>query len=914
MRKGLLVLLYLVVPGSFLFAQLKLSHLLCENKPDPLSIDAAQPGLSWQLELADTPGTAGRGLTQTAFEIRVAAEKQDLGNTGKLVWSSGRQQSDQSVQVPYAGKPLAAGGLYYWQVRAWDNKGHTSAWSGIHSWRMGLLQPADWKAEWITPGYAEDSILRPSPLFRRQFNTAKKIRSAVLYVTAHGLYEAWLNGSRIGDDCLTPGWTSYNKRLQYQVYDVTTLIKKGNNAIGAMLGSGWYRGTLAWAGNNDRYGRTTGLLMQLQLTYTDGSKENICTDSSWHSSTGAVVYSEIYNGEIIDARKEKPGWTRPGYDGKDWSGVKILNAGYDNLVATWNEPVKKHETFRPQRIFKTPSGDLIADFGQNLVGWVNIKVKGPQGDSVKVYHAEILDKSGNFYTENLRKAKQEDIYILSGKGEESFEPHFSWQGFRYVRVEGFPGTLTPADLEATAIYSDMPLTGTFQCSDSLLNQLQHNIVWGQKGNFLDVPTDCPQRDERLGWTGDAQVFCRTAAFNRQVNNFFAKWLQDVAADQFSSGAVPHVVPNVLGANDGGSAGWSDVATIVPWTMYLVYGDKKILAAQYASMKAWVGYMENNSHEYLWNKGGHFGDWLSYWPDNHGERAALTDSYLIAQAFFAHSVQLVINAAAVLGKDEDVKKYTGLLQQVKTAFLREYATPGGRMVSNTQTAYVLALEFDLLPEDVRASAARRLVDNIKDYNDHLTTGFLGTPYLCHVLSRFGHTDVAYRLLLQQSYPSWLYPVKMGATTIWERWDGQKPDSTFQDAAMNSFNHYAYGAIGDWMYRVMAGIDTYEDQPGYKKIKIKPHPGGGLTYANADLQTYYGVVSCHWKQENGRFIADIVVPPNTSAAICLPGTPEKITEGGAGLTSRSDIKVSGQDKEETGYTMLETGSGHYHFEVE
>jgi alpha-L-rhamnosidase len=776
---------------------------------------------------------------------------------------------------------------------------------------MGLLRSSDWKAQWIEPGYTEDPELRSSPLFRKEFTLHKKLRSAIAYITCHGLYEAFLNGRRIGDFCLTPGWTSYNKRLQYQAYDVTSLLKDGSNAVGAMLGNGWYRGYLAWGGQHNIYGKNLGLLFQLELTYSDGTTDVVFSDGSWKSSTGAVIYSEIYNGEIADARKEKPGWSAVGYNDHDWSGVNVPGTGTDHLVATWNEPVKKHEVFKPQRIFRTPAGELVVDFGQNLVGWVRLTVSGHAGDSVKLFHAEVLDKKGNFYTENLRRAKQEDIYVLKGGGEETFEPHFTWQGFRYVRVEGFPGDLKPENLQATALYSDMPLTGTFTCSNPLLNQLQHNIVWGQKGNFLDVPTDCPQRDERLGWTGDAQVFSRTASFNRNVDNFFAKWLRDVAADQFTSGAVPHVVPNVLGKNDGGSAGWSDVATIVPWNMYLAYGDKRILEAQYASMKDWVGYMESKSNNYLWNTGDHFGDWLSYIPEHNRERAAITDQYLIAQAFFAHSTQLVINAAQVLGNQEDVAKYTDLLHHVKDAFLREYATPDGRLVCNTQTAYVLALEFDLLPEDVRQAAVQRLVDNIKDYDNHLTTGFLGTPYLCHVLSRFGRTDVAYTLLLQETYPSWLYPVKMGATTIWERWDGEKPDSTFEDAGMNSFNHYAYGAIGDWMYRVSAGIDTYASDPGYKKIKIMPHPGGKLDYVDADLETYYGPVSSHWKQQDGRFILDATIPVNTTADIYIPASAAgAVKESGVALADHPEIKVLRQEGD---YVVVETGSGNYHFEV-
>ena len=896
-------------------------HLLCENLPDPIAIDASQPRLSWQLEAFATAKKAERGIFQSAYEIRVVGDDA----SGGAVWSSGRVASDQSVHVLYAGQPLQSGRRYKWQVRVWDGQGKASHWSSAAWFRMALLNTSDWKAQWIEPGYVEDA-LRPSPLFRKKFTIGRKLRSAVVYITAHGLYEASINGKRIGDAVLTPGWTSYNKRLQYQAYDVTSLLQQGDNAVGVMLGSGWYRSHLAWQNQHDVYGKTLGLLFQLQLSYTDGSTETVVSDGSWKSSTGEIVYSEVYNGETIDARKVRSGWTTVGFDDADWSGVRLSGAGLDNLVATWNEPVRKHEVLHPVRIFKTPAGELVADFGQNMVGWVHIKASGAAGDSIKIFHAEVLDKFGNFYTTNLRAAKQEDVYVLRGGGEESFEPHFTWQGFRYIRVEGYPGELKPEDLYATALYSDMPKTGSFSCSDPMLNQLQHNIEWGQRGNFLDVPTDCPQRDERLGWTGDAQVFSRTASFLRNVDNFFAKWLRDVAADQFSNGAVPHVIPNVLGKNDGGSTGWSDVATIVPWNMYLAYGDKKILETQYPSMKEWIRYMVDSSHDYLWNTGFHFGDWLSYWPDGHGERAAITDNYLIAQTFFAYSTQLVVDAARVLGRADDVAKYSSILQKVKDAFLREYATPDGRLVSNTQTAYVLALQFDMLPEAVRPAAAARLVRNIRDYNNHLTTGFLGTPYLCHVLSRFGYSDVAYTLLLQQTYPSWLYPVRMGATTIWERWDGQKTDSTFEDAGMNSFNHYAYGAIGDWLYRVAAGIDTYDSAPGYKKIRIMPHLTDSLTYMNADLDTYYGRVSSHWQRGGGagsvsggssgtsgagfgHVALDVVIPVNTSAVVYIPsGSADAVREGGSALGGHSEIKVVGR---EGGYTVVEIGSGEYHF---
>ncbi len=895
---SLIVLKFLlfVLPVS---AQVKVQNLLTENLSDPIGIDSPQPRFSWQL-FSDQ-----RNVLQTAYEIKVSSGK-------KNTWSSGKILSGESVQVAYKGSQLQSGTKYNWQVRVWDNKGKVSAWSKPAIFQMALLHKEDWKAKWIEVGFAEDSVNRPAQYFRKQFSTNKKIQSASAFITAHGIYEAEINGKKVGDHYLTPGWTSYNKRLQYQVYDVTNLLNNGKNAIGVAVGNGWYRGFLAWENNKDVYGKKLGLLLQLQIIYKDGTTETISSDNSWKSSAGGILYSEIYHGETYDARAEKNGWSTPGYSDAGWSGVKEQNYSFDNLIATYNEPIKKHEIFKPVKIFKTPKGEQVIDFGQNLVGWVTIKAKGNAGDKITIQHAEVLDKAGNFYIENLRAAKATARYILKGGEEETFEPRFTFYGFRYIKVEGFPGELSPENFTAVALYSAMKPNGTFTSSNALINQLQHNIQWGQRGNFLDVPTDCPQRDERLGWTGDAQAFSRTAAFNFGVNNFFSKWLKDVAADQVNGG-VPHVVPNVLGAGSIGSAGWADAATIIPWNMWLAYGDKKILEDQYESMKAWVGFMERNSSNYLWNKGFHFGDWLFYRPfDDNDGRSAVTDKYLIAQCFFSHSTELVIKTAKVLGRTDDVTKYTNLQKNIKDAFVKEYLTPNGRLVSSTQTAYVLALNFDMLPESLRAQAAEKLVNNVKSYGNHLTTGFLGTPYLCHVLSRYGYTDVAYTLLMQETYPSWLYPVKMGATTIWERWDGIKPDSTFQTPGMNSFNHYAYGAIGDWIYRVVAGLDTDEDMPGYKKIKIKPHIGGKLTHAAATLSTYYGKLHSGWKLEAGKLILEVEVPANTTATVYIPAADiSSVTENGVALNNLKDIKVVGTDKE---YVQVTIGSGSYRFTVE
>lgn len=883
-------------------AQVKVDHLRTENLTNPIGLDVLQPYFSWQL-ISDQ-----RNTMQSAYEIRVGTVPAALAK-GEGIWKSGKISSDQSIHVPYKGAALQSGKKYYWQVRVWDNNGKASAWSAIAFWQMGLLQASDWKAQWIEPGYTEDKEFA-APLMRKEFSNGKKIKSATAYITAHGLYEAQINGKRVGDAYLTPGWTSYNKRLQYQAYDVTNLLKDGANSIAVTLGDGWYRGNFSFDHKRNTYGKDIALLFQLELVYTDGTTANIVSDASWKSSTGAIRSNGIYQGEVVDAAKEKIGWTTAGYDDRNWSAVKISTASKDILVATYNEPIKKHETFTNGKVITTPKKEKVFDFGQNLVGWVQIKVKGKAGDTIKVSHAEVLDKNGNFYTDNLRGAKAQAVYVLKGNGEEVFEPHFTFFGFRYIKVEGITGDLQPENFTAVALYSDMEQTGTFTSSDTLINQLQHNIEWGLRGNFLDVPTDCPQRDERMGWTGDAQAFFHTASFLRGSKNFYTKWMKDVALDQLKSGSVPYVIPNILGDNSAGSTGWADVCTIIPWEMYVVYGDKRILENQYSSMKAWVGYMQSQSSNNLWNKGFHFGDWLFYtMADDNDGNAAITNKYLIAQCFYAYSTQLLINAAKELGKNDDVTTYTALLKKIKEAFLKEYTTPNGATMSNTQTSYVLALQFDLFPEELRQQAADRLVNNIKQYGNHLTTGFLGTPYLCHVLSRYGYSDVAYTLLLQKTYPSWLYPVTKGATTIWERWDGIRTNGDFQAVTMNSFNHYAYGAIGDWMYRVMVGLDTDNNAVGYKKIRIQPHVGGTFTHASATYETQYGKLSSGWKIQDGKLILHALVPANTTATIYIPAAAATdVFENGLPLSSVKEIQVVGKEKE---YVVVKLGSGKYEF---
>ena len=879
-----------------------ITNLRTEYKTNPVGIDIQQPRLSWEI-------TSGRrDVKQISYQIRVAATTMELKSGNNLLWNTGNVNSDQSIHVPYEGPELNSGQRVYWQVRIRDDKNILSEWSEIVYWEMGILHISEWQASWISPKNEQNvSASQPCPIFRKEFLLDKEISSARVYVTCLGLYETELNGQRVGDQVFTPGWTSYNNRLQYQTYDITQYLKTGKNAIGATVGNGWYRGFLGWQDNHNTYGNKQALLLMIKITYKDGNTEIIGTDATWKTSTGPILFSEIYHGETYDARLEKDGWSKAGFNDKDWVKTKIIDHPKDILVAPEGPPIRKIEKVKPIKKITTPEGEIVFDMGQNMVGWIQLKVKGSPGTTVTLKHAEVLDKEGNIYIENLRAAKQIVQYTLKGGEEEVYEPHFTFQGFRYVAIDGYPGEPTTDDITGIVIHSDMSPTGNFECSSEMINILQHNIQWGQKGNFLDVPTDCPQRDERMGWTGDAQVFARTACFNYDVAAFYTKWLKDLAADQFENGSVPWVIPDVL--NQGGSAAWADASIIVPWTVYLSYGDKRILNEQYESMKAWVGYMKEQSGEkYLWNTGHHFGDWLAFSTTRSDYPGATTDKDLIATAFFAYSTSLLQKMAEILDKQDDAVKYAALLKNIKNAFQKEFVTPNGRLASNTQTAYSLALAFDLLPEPIAEKAAERLVNDIRSFK-HITTGFVGTPLISNVLTEYGYTDFAYMLLNRKEYPSWLYPITMGATTIWERWDGIKPDSTFQDPGMNSLNHYAYGAIGEWLYRVVAGIEIDKKHPGYKHILFQPHPGGGITNAKANIHTMYGLVDSEWEISDGLFNYQVIVPPNTHATVTLPnGVLENVQEDGKEIKNVTGIKEVHQ---QSSAVLIELGSGKYRF---
>ncbi len=894
-------------PGSEGHA-LTVTSLHTEHQVNPVGIDVQAPCLGWQLT------SSTRGAEQTAYRIQVARSEAALRAEENLVWDSGKVQSGESLHHAYEGPSLDGRTRYVWRVRVWDGNGESSPWSEPALWETALPNPSEWTAQWIEPGLNQDSSEpAPSPMLRNEFSVDGDVASARLYATSHGVYELHLNGERVGDRLFTPGWTSYEERLQYQTYDVTGLLTAGENAMGAVLGDGWYRGYIGFGGQRNYYGDTLALLAQLHVTYEDGRTAVVVrTDDGWTAATGAIRKSDIYMGETYDAQHERKGWTQPGYDDSGWSTVQEADHEMDRLFAQQAPSVRRIQEIKPKEVIVTPEGDTVLDMGQNLVGWMRMEVEGAAGTEVTLQHAEVLDKQGNFYTENLRAADQTDRFILDGTGTEVYEPHFTFHGFRYVKVSGYPGEVEPDDFTGVVLHSDMQPTGHFESSNARLNQLQHNILWGQKGNFLDIPTDCPQRDERLGWTGDIQVFARTANFNMDTAGFLRKWLRDLDADQREMGSVPHVVPNVLDASDAGAAGWADASVIVPWELYQTYGNERILETQYESMKGWVEFMRTDaardSTQYL-RESKTFGDWVAFTSGPDRARyypGAYTNTDLISTAYFARSTDLLRRTAEILGKTDDAERYATLFEQIKEAFQEEYVTPNGRVLSDTQTSYLLALQFNLLPEEMRMDAARALRHNVED-RGHLTTGFLGTPHLNPILSEYGFTDKAYELLLRTEYPSWLYPVTMGATTIWERWNGIKPDSTFQDPGMNSFNHYAYGAIGEWLYEEVAGIEAAA--PGYKEIRIAPRPGDTLTHARAFMDTGYGRVASDWSQRDGQFRLNVTIPANTQAAVRLPeATGTTVTENGTPLDKAEGIAASHQDGSAV---IVEVGSGDYSF---
>ena len=715
----------------------------------------------------------------------------------------------------------------------------------------------NWNAVWIQPEHDMGDVV---PVYEKQFSLSKMPVRAMLHITALGVYEAHLNGKRIGNFVLAPGWTSYYSRLQYQSYDITTDLTE-QNTITVAVGKGWYRSPMpGWCDSSYQDGLRSwpaGLLAELEITYEDGTSETIGTDTSWSVAESATRFSEIYDGEQYDASK-------------DFSaarcGVHALEGPWDSLIPQEGVEIHEQERISPSGIFTTPAGETVVDFGQELTGYVELSVDAKCGDVIALSHAEVMDRDGNFYTENYRAAKAK-LHYTCCDGRQIWHPHFTFFGFRYIRIDAFPGGTAlakPENFTAIVVHSEMKRTGHLSCSDPLLNQLFSNIIWGQKGNFVDVPTDCPQRDERLGWTGDAQVFVRTACMNYDVEQFFTKWLADMAADQRDDGCVGHVIPDLL-QSPYGSAAWGDAAVICPWEIYLAYGNPQILKNQFDCMKGWIDYITSSTKTpYLWTGGTHYGDWLGLDAPSGSYKGSTREDF-IASAFYAHSTELLIKAGHVLGKD--MADYEALYEKIIAAFRAAFPTYG------TQSECVLAAHFHLTEHP--QSAADQLAKMVKEAGNQLQTGFVGTPYLLHVLSDYGYAELAYTLLLRKEYPSWLYPVTKGATTIWEHWDGIMEDGGFWSADMNSFNHYAYGSVADWVYQKAAGIHTAEDAPGYAFIRFAPVPDVRLSWLTASLQTRHGLVESGWRQEDGKWRYEITTP--VDAEICIDKNTQKVAAG-------------------------------------
>lgn len=794
----------------------------------PFGIDVSNPSFGWKIK-----GDCN-GLFQTAYEIIVDG-----------MWESGKVESDNSTFVIYDGKPLEPCTEYQFRVRVWDNYGNVSNFE-TSSFETGLMTHKNWRAKFITVPGENTSV----PVFTKSFKTNGEILRARMYSTAHGVYEAFLNGEKIGDHILSPGMTSYNKHLMYQTYDITNLLKS-ENTIEVSVGDGWCVGRFGFQCKEKIYRKKSAFLGQIVIEYKDGTTDFVVTDSDWGYYYGKVKSGGIYDGEIYDNRIDRP---------DKFDKVAIVDDfPLDVISAQENEPVRICERIKPVSMFTSPSGEKVIDFGVNLVGFVSFRIKAEKGSRIIYIHGEVLDSDGNFYSDNMRTATNRIEYTFSGEGVEEYRPLHTFQGFRYVKLIEYPENISEDCFEALVIHSDIERTGYFECSDELVNKLFENIIRGQLGNYVDVPTDCPQRDERQGWTGDTQVFARTGAKNTMALNFFKKWLHDMRVDANDDGSIPVTIPDDVDDIPPSSA-WGDAAVVCPWEMYMAYADKRILSENYEMMKGWVEYIRNQGdNEYLWNTGIQYGDWVAIDAEE-GSYTGKTDPYYIATSYYAYCAKTLSDIAYILKKDEDGQFYMSLREKIEKEFVKEY-TKDGEITQDTQTALALALAFKLAPD--MQSTADRLAEKIKKNSGCLDTGFVGTPILCRALSENGYGELAYTLLLQKKYPSWLFSVLQGATTIWEHWDGIKEDGTFWSKDMNSFNHYAYGAVGAWMYETVCGIRYVKDAPGYREIEFNPIIDSRLSWAKASIETLYGRVSSSWERENGRIKLKFTVPANTKA---------------------------------------------------
>ena len=821
-----------------------------------VSIGTAQPHFSWKMAHC-------AGSMQSAYRIQAASSPEQLDFPD--LWDSDWVESDQSVGVPWNGKALSSRKRVFWRVTLRDRHGKVSKPSAPAEFEVALLHNSDWKARWIYFDGGNPSCPSPCPYFRREFVLRKNVSRAVLYVTARGLFEARINGSRAGDDHFVPGWTDFRKQIQYLSYDVTPLLRKGRNAVGAVLGDGWYCGYLSGRRRNT-YGDHPELLFQLEIHYTDGSSEMILSGKDWKCATGPILASDIYDGEQYDARLEMPGWDLPGFDDSKWRRVSIGEpvAKSPALVRKRCLPVRHIMELKPVKILNPQKDIYIWDFGQNITGRMRVRLKGYCGRLYSFHFGEMLNPDGTLYNLNYRSAKSTDYYTCFRDDHEyeEWEPLFTFHGFRYLQINGFQysgAELEDIEVTALVMHSDLAVTGSFECGLPKVNRLYSNVCWGQRGNFLEIPTDCPQRDERLGWTGDADVFAGTAAFNMDVDAFFHKWLRDLREAQSDDGAVPSVVPNLFKWG-GGAAVWADAAVRIPWIMYQRYADLSILRESYDSMKKWVDYQKKTSKKLIRPETS-YGDWLAL-------SKVKIPSELIGTAMFAETARIVGQTAALLGKEREAVQYAELSEQVKAAFRKMFLDARGLLKIKSQTACVLAVQFGLLtPEQTRKNAAL-LVKLIRENGNKLSTGFVGTAWLTQALSKAGYPETAYDLLLQEEYPSWLFSVNQGATTIWERWNSYTIKDGFGDVNMNSFNHYAYGAVAEWMAASAGGIRFDDDQPGGKLLIFAAEPDRRLKHVSCSLETPYGKAESSWNFDRKSWTWRIAAPCNTELKVILP----------------------------------------------
>jgi alpha-L-rhamnosidase len=845
---------------------MKLSNLKCDHQINPMVIYNIKPVFSFATE-------CDWDFKQQSYRIMVFSRKELAQNYNGDMWDSGMVQSAHSIEIKYNGKPLKSGKTYYWMVTTISHKGEI-AWSEIAEFGIGLLKPSDWKGGFIgldiEPAIERlhdlgDRVGLPSPYLRRNFYIPKKVTSAKIFSTAYGVYELHLNGIKVGEEELAPLWTNYEESLQYQCYDITSGIMQGENAIGAILGDGWYTGNIAIVGRKQYGDYPLSIKIQIELEYEDGELEYITSDNSWKGSIGPIIYSDLQIGECYDATQEFIGFDTASFDDSQWD--KVVNV-YTSARAVQRpaigQQVKVNHIISPIDIFMNKESNYIVDMGQNMVGRIALRINAERGTKIIIRHGEMLNDDKTLYTGNLRTALQMDTYICSGNPRgEVYEAKFTLHGFRFVEISGLPNEPKVSDITGKVIYSSCEQTGFLTTSNEMVNKLYENQTWGQRGNFVGVPTDCPQRDERMGWTGDAQIFAKTACYNMDCNGFYNKYIEDCIESQGANGAISDVVPHVKRNNNcelvgSGTAAWGDVIFVIPWVVYNMYGDIEILRKSYNSMVKYFSYLNSTTKNYLRPDSG-YGDWLNVEDD--------TPKDVLSTAFFAYDAYLMTEIAKALDLKDDVKKYSKYFEDIKEAFNKAYVNEDIIIKGDTQCCYILALKMKLLDGENVRKAVKHLVRTIERNDFHLSTGFVGVSYLLPVLCDNNHTDLAYRLLLNETYPSWGYSIKNGATTIWERWNSYTEEDGFGDEGMNSFNHYSLGSVGEWMYSYMAGITPV--LPGFKKIQIKPYIDPSIDFVSVEFKSVYGSIKSEWRKQEGGYAINVEIPSNTSAIIVLEG---------------------------------------------